>query len=81
MFLAVGEGEETGVLHFPRVKAPHDGFHQLLANAPSPEVRANCQRTKEPHTAPSGGKVRTHKLTANLRSKAELGSASQRVPR
>src|SRR2546428_7276561 len=65
----VSKGEEAGMRHVPPVKALHDGDHQLLANALIRQTGANCYRTEEPHTAPSGGKVRPDKLTVNLRCK------------
>src|ERR671933_1664209 len=65
----VRKGEETGMRHVPPVKALHDGGHQLLANTLIPQAGANGYRTKEPHTAPSGSKVRPDKLTVNLSCK------------
>src|SRR5882724_3262990 len=76
----VSKGEETGMRHVPPVKALHDGGHQLLANALIREAGTNRYRTEEPHTAPSGSKVRPDKLSVNLSCKAEVGSARQRVP-
>src|SRR5437764_12510295 len=41
VLLAVREGKKTSVLRSPLVEKLHDRFHQTLANASIPKVRAN----------------------------------------
>src|SRR5690242_19728338 len=41
VFLAMRKIKKTSVLCSPLVEKLHDGFHQTLANASIPEVRAN----------------------------------------